>query len=512
MENLTVVSGDVITLYAIYAREKYINNGDIVFDGSNKFDGKKYIDTGIYLFNERNINRDFEVSFEIKERVSTGGQATMMSAMNESGSPWPGIVYRIKNQNTDQIAVNSTKNYMIEQDYNNANKITFFRKKGIIYLKFNDEEETVINDLSLIATPFDFPVTFGASLNGSLVPQRIFNGTLSNLKVIVSDIDNTTGLVNFDANGGDGNKFTQTIVPNTTTNLKANTYTRGGFRFECWNTQANGKGIDYKDQQDATNIVKPGEKITLYAKWKKIYYNVEFNANGGDGSMSSQTIEGAKATKLKASGFKKDGYSFAFWNTKSNGLGTSYENEEEVTLTGTSENITLYAFYEKFSYTHEGEFVFEGSTYDNTDIYLFSAKNAKKDFKISFTVKSSTYEKNQNTILSAINEVGNPFQGFVFRMNRDVENQYELEANSTKSKETRNFYDLDDTHNVIIKRTDNILYINIDNAGDTQIIDYSALKNPFYYHLTIGAGLDGNFNVWRYFKGTLSDIKVELYE
>ena len=379
-------------------------------------------------------------------------------------------------------------------------------------MKFNDEEETVINDLSLIATPFDVPVTFGASLNGSLVPQRIFNETLSNLKVIVSDIDNTTGLVNFGANGGKGNKFTQTIVPNTTTNLKANTYTRGGFRFECWNTQANGKGIDYKEQQDATNIVKPGEKITLYAKWKKIYYNVEFNANGGDGSMSSQTIEGAKATKLKASGFKKDGYSFAFWNTKPNGSGTSYENEQEVTLTDASEKITLYAFYEKFSYSHEGDYVFDGSTYHNTNIYLFSAKNVNKDFKISFTINSYTYVKSQNTIFSAINEVGKPFQGFVFRISKEVDNKYELEANAKDSKETLNYYDLDAVHNVIIKRTDNILYINIDNAGDTQIIDYSTLKNPFYYPLTLGTGLDGSFNVWRYFKGTLSDIEVELYE
>lgn len=438
----------------------------------------------------------------------------MMSAMNEKGAPWPGIVYRVDNSSKDQLAANVTSNEKLETSYLNKDitKVTFMKRKGLLFLKFNENEEKEIVDFSLLTNTFNVPVTFGASLNGSLAPQRYFKGTLSNLKVIVKDPDNSVGLIKFNANGGAGDRFSQTISPNTPTNLKANTYKRNGYRFVGWNTQANGKGIDYSDQQSVTNIVNAGEEITLYAKWEKIYCTVEFNANGGTGSMESQTIESYKATKLKSSTFTKDGYSFAFWNTKPNGSGTSYENEQEVTLTDASEKITLYAFYEKFSYSHEGDYVFDGSTYHNTNIYLFSAKNVNKDFKISFTINSYTYVKSQNTIFSAINEVGKPFQGFVFRISKEVDNKYELEANAKDSKETLNYYDLDAVHNVIIKRTDNILYINIDNAGDTQIIDYSTLKNPFYYPLTLGTGLDGSFNVWRYFKGTLSDIEVELYE
>ena len=117
---------------------------------------------------------------------------------------------------------------------------------------------------------------------------------------------------------------------------------------------------------------------------------------------------------------------------------------------------------------------------------------------------------NYASIFSSIDEKGTPFPGFVFRISKDVANKYELEANSNASKETLNYYGLDDVHDVIIKRVNDILYINIDNGGDTQILDYSTFENVFYYPLTLGAGLDKDFKPWRYFKGTLSDISVTL--
>ena len=258
----------------------------------------------------------------------------------------------------------------------------------------------------------------------------------------------------------------------------------------------------------STSIVNAGETITLYAQWELLNITIIFDANGGTGTMQQQVISANTATNLYKSQFTKDGYSFAFWSTKANGSGTVYQDEEQVSFS--TANVTLYAIYEKFSYEHADEYIFDGTQYEDTGIYLFSAKNHNKDFVISFKIKSYTYESTkQNTILSAINEVGNPYQGFVFRMHK-TESKYELEANSTKSLEAHKLYNLEDVHDVIIKRTNNILYINIDNGGDTQIIDYSSLKQTHNYPLTIGVGLDKNFNKWRYFKGTLSDISVVL--
>ena len=155
VSNLTNVNGETITLYATYAIEKYINNGDIVFDGTDKFDGKSYIDTGISLFSENNINKNFEVSFEITEREGTQeDKATMMTCLNEKNSPYQGIVYRVhdKSTNLDHFEGNATSSVKFSKEYTNSDiqKVTVKRINGILYLKFNDGQDNLIIDISQI--------------------------------------------------------------------------------------------------------------------------------------------------------------------------------------------------------------------------------------------------------------------------------------------------------------------------------------------------------------------------
>lgn len=68
-------------------------------------------------------------------------------------------------------------------------------------------------------------------------------------------------------------------------------------------------------------------------------YTITYNANGGSGSMASQTVNGTSAS-VGTSTFTRTGYNFTGWNTKADGSGTSYSNGQAITLTG---NITLYA-------------------------------------------------------------------------------------------------------------------------------------------------------------------------
>lgn len=74
-------------------------------------------------------------------------------------------------------------------------------------------------------------------------------------------------------------------------------------------------------------------------------YNITFNANGGSGSMATQevvTLENLTAyTNIKTIGFTgATGYHFTGWNTKADGTGISYSNEQFVGLTS---DLTLYA-------------------------------------------------------------------------------------------------------------------------------------------------------------------------
>lgn len=64
-----------------------------------------------------NVDKDFDIAFEIVDRISTANQATLISAMDESDSPWPGIVYRISNGSEDEIIVNVNGSTKVTKKY-----------------------------------------------------------------------------------------------------------------------------------------------------------------------------------------------------------------------------------------------------------------------------------------------------------------------------------------------------------------------------------------------------------
>lgn len=73
-------------------------------------------------------------------------------------------------------------------------------------------------------------------------------------------------------------------------------------------------------------------------------YTVSFSANGGSGSVSSQTVNsGTSITLPSASGLTYTGHTFVNWNTASNGSGTSYSVGSSYTVTS---NVTLYAIWQ----------------------------------------------------------------------------------------------------------------------------------------------------------------------
>ncbi len=92
--------------------------------------------------------------------------------------------------------------------------------------------------------------------------------------------------------------------------------------------------------------VKPEPPIT------KETYEVTFNANGGEGSMTAQEIEEEKETALTANAFTRADYTFSGWNTKADGSGTSYDDKAKVTLTA---DMTLYAQWVGYMVTIEQE-------------------------------------------------------------------------------------------------------------------------------------------------------------
>ncbi len=101
------------------------------------------------------------------------------------------------------------------------------------------------------------------------------------------------------------------------------------------------KAIAIKDGMDNSTIatatytisVTPAEKCTI-----------SFDSNGGKGEMNPQKVNKGTATKLKKNTFTRDGYEFKNWDTKSDGSGTSYADEGNITA---NTDLTLYAQWKK---------------------------------------------------------------------------------------------------------------------------------------------------------------------
>ena len=163
--------------------------------------------------------------------------------------------------------------------------------------------------------------TFGVNGASGLVALRYLSGVL----------------VDFDANGGNGSMDTQIVDYNSATALSANTYTKFGLALGSWNTAADGSGTSYPPE----SLVTFTEPITLYAQWVTATVTVTFDANGGSGSMSSQSGDGGTDITLAANTFtNRSDLGFHEWNTAPDGSGDSVADGATLTL---DQTVTLYA-------------------------------------------------------------------------------------------------------------------------------------------------------------------------
>ena len=104
---------------------------------------------------------------------------------------------------------------------------------------------------------------------------------------------------------------------------------RDGYAFTGWS-------------EDISNVT--GD-MTVQAQYKPVRYTVNYDANGGTGSMPASTLTYDRPQALPAIGFTKAGYSFAGWNTQKDGSGKTFTDKQIVGNLLTHENAagTLYA-------------------------------------------------------------------------------------------------------------------------------------------------------------------------
>lgn len=85
--------------------------------------------------------------------------------------------------------------------------------------------------------------------------------------------------------------------------------------------------------------------MTVQARYEPVRYSVDYDANGGTGSMPASTLTYDSPQALAAIGFTKAGYSFTGWNTRKDGSGRTFADKQTVSnlLTHEGASGTLYA-------------------------------------------------------------------------------------------------------------------------------------------------------------------------
>lgn len=128
--------------------------------------------------------------------------------------------------------------------------------------------------------------------------------------------------LSYDGNGATGGKTDpQTGKTDEKINVRDNGFTRDGYTFVTWNTQADCKG----------NAVKPNSEwtlrgsSTLYACWAGNAQTLTYHGNGATGgNTAAQSGHTGDELTTNANGFTRDGYTFVRWDTAKDGSGTAY--------------------------------------------------------------------------------------------------------------------------------------------------------------------------------------------
>ena len=174
----------------------------------------------------------------------------------------------------------------------------------------------------------------------------------------------------YDGNGATGGKTDpQNGVTDQKVNVRQNGFTRDGYMFVRWDTQADCRG----------KAVNPGDKwtlqgsSTLYACWTGNMQPLTYHGNGATGgNTAAQSGKTGDELTTNANGFTRDGYTFVRWDTAKDGSGTAYgEGKNGVgryTMKPTGND--LYAIWQAnpASIQYRDDYGATGSTPDTTGV------------------------------------------------------------------------------------------------------------------------------------------------
>ena len=173
-----------------------------------------------------------------------------------------------------------------------------------------------------------------------------YNLTLSLNSATPMSLSAPGSVVTFDPRGGSVTPTTETVAPGAAlSSVTFPTPTRTGYTFTGWYTAATGGTQATTSYASSTY---PTSDLTLYARWTANSNLVTFKANDGASTLdATQSITTDVATSLQSNTFTRTGYTFTGWKDVASGAGTSYSNNQQVTLNAP---LTLFAQWNPLTY------------------------------------------------------------------------------------------------------------------------------------------------------------------
>ena len=215
--------------------------------------------------------------------------------------------------------------------------------------------------------------------------------------------------ITYDANGGVGETPSETF-DSSYVETAFSAFTREGYEFIGWSLTA-GETVDYIEGVSCD--IK--SSTTLYAVWRATETKIEFNANGGNGSISPIISSTGETVTLTKNTFTRDGYAFIGWATSTTG---SVVYQDEATYTaGAEAKYTLYAVWSA-----------------NTNALVLKANDGTTNER---TVNIKTGET-QKIPANTFTRAGYTFMGWSSTSNGSVE--YTDQANFTMDSSSQTLY------------------------------------------------------------------------
>jgi len=222
---------------------------------------------------------------------------------------------------------------------------------------FNTDGSSIFSGLTHNVNNWTIPESFTATSTG-IVKLRVYphinssgNESIGSFSVVYNagGSNPTDCTVTFDSNGGSGTVpppitvgFNTQIIFPSGDGLSKDDYVFGG-----WCLDPSGGGIV---RRAGYSLYITGNE-TYYAKWT-YSYTVTFDSNGGSGTVPPVSVYSGESIPLPGGDLlSKDGYVFGGWNTRADGMGTSYNVNYNYVV---NNNVTLYAKWNSVSLGGEG--------------------------------------------------------------------------------------------------------------------------------------------------------------